>query len=324
MQILVLVARAVERLRLYRILSAKGHEVVAPQPPEALEALEGPYELAIVQYVTGRDWIPMVRQRHADLPILALVSDPPQAVPEALEAGADDFHFGPIHAPVVCSRIPLTLELCKGRGGEPAPSLDAVLAEPENLDLLTREVGATLGIQLERNDVELEAVTLAAEILVSDPIRERSWRVRIGTGLEGQACLSSLVLGGLDDRSALTDCVRELANALGGAMKRIAHAEGHTLALGLPTDCAGELLQGPGVQWTAQGDGLTLRLAVQPEASATQVLQAGALRAGMVLRNEVRTPTGVLLVAAGMALTESTSERLIRMFGANTEFEVMR
>ena len=323
MKTLVAVRNSQEREWLRRTLAAQGHDVLAPAPAQLVPVLDQSpeYELAVVDPHTAPDCVQLVRRRGPEALLIAWLPTGDMAQ-ESLDSGADDFLCGAPHGGALMARI----ELARRNLGEHKPGdvLNRLLHGADTARLLSQEIGAMFGLPLREEPVNGVIPDLGAELVATCPDTKDELRIAVGLSSDGARSLGLHVFGEPQPEEVLADALREVVNGVGGAFKRMALAQGQTFALGVPHDCPGPMVRDGEREWVAAGDGVGFHVAFHRGLSNVARVPASMLKPGMVLRHEVRTATGVLLVASGMALTEATTTRLRTRFGSTTEFEVLR
>lgn len=323
MMTLVAVRDSQEREWLRRTLEAKGHDVLAPAPAKLVPVLDQfpVYELAVVDPRTVPDCVELVRSRGRDALIVAWLPTGDHAQ-ESLDSGADDFLCGTPNGGALMARI----ENARRKHGEHAPGdvVNRLLHGADTARLLSQELSAMFGLPLREEEVDGVIPDLGAELAAVCPETKDELRIAVGLSASSARGLGLHVFGEPQPEEVLADALREVVNGVGGAFKRMALAQGQTFALGLPHDCPGPMVRDGEREWVAAGDGVGFHVAFHRGRSSVARVPASMLQPGMVLRHEVRTAAGVLLVASGMALTEATTSRLRTRFGTATEFEVLR
>ncbi len=324
MRTLVVVGNPVKKERIRRTLQAQGHQVVMATPKDLGEALLPAPELAIVEVSKAHDLVSEVRAANARVPIIALGTRDASLVTRALESGATDFLWGDWPPEILMARIGIALTLAAGGGGAEADPLEGLIAWNDAPRLLSQEIGAMFGLFLQDSEATGSVPDRGAQLTVTSAEAGLSLMITVAMTVDGLEGLGNLVFGELQSDEVMADCLREIANCLGGGFKRLAMAEGSSFTLGLPRDCDGMDVLTADKSWVASADGVEFIVGIQRAGSDAVKVRASALTAGMVLKRDVQTASGVLLVGAGMALTETTIDRLVKMFGPTTAFEVMQ
>jgi hypothetical protein len=131
------------------------------------------------------------------------------------------------------------------------------------------------------------------------------------------------VLGGSAGAEAIHEALRELANVAGGAIKRAGLAEGIPMTIGIPTNDNFFATQQVRTWSASTTSGLRLALGASVSHARALTVRCCELRQGMVLAKDVRSATGLLLVAAGTNLTKSTVQQLARFLDANDRVDIV-
>lgn len=316
-----------ERERINKILLARGHTVDAFEPDKAGNA---PADVAIVGHADGRGWIRRIRT--SDSPrrvyiVAVLFSMEAKVIDGALAEGADEFVMLGAGPAELAARVEGLQRILKwssapSNGVSSPVALVAWAAAPHSL---AQEVGQVFGIPMvdAPADRNRNSPILAAEVVLSGASTDWEARVTVGLTEQDGERLAELVLGGPATPDVLADCLREIANTLGGALKRAILAEGVTLTIGLPKDREGDTVQRSDRVWLAQGADYSVHVGLSWQSNRTVNLRASALRPGMVLKHDAPNAQGSLLVAAGTAITTRTADRLVELFGGSTLFEVI-
>jgi hypothetical protein len=127
------------------------------------------------------------------------------------------------------------------------------------------------------------------------------------------------------DDAATQDALRELANTTGGCFKRAALAEGITLTSGLPVDGPGSYVYDLSADRRRfsliVGSNRIVVVADIVNQSPVRVCASDLLE-GMVPRHDVCADSGVVLVAAGSRLTETSVANIARNVSPQIYIEV--
>lgn len=150
-------------------------------------------------------------------------------------------------------------------------------------------------------------------------------RLSIVADAPAMAWIRGTLLGdpaALDD--AARDALRELVNTAGGALKRAALTESITLTTGLPCDDSANRFPGKHPCWSLklEGDAGCLALVGEIRSRSNEHVSAALLTEGMILAQDIRNESGVLLVPAGSRLTATSANRLAAMLGPHFFVEV--
>jgi CheY-like chemotaxis protein len=262
------------------------------------------------------------RQGHPHLYIIATMPHAPQArAAEAYKAAVDDVMYKGADRDELLGRVeaPARIRCWSQSPGSTALDFGEIydvsrLRVWKDLEgMLSSEVGGMLGQRLRAGRIgTVSAVMHAAEIALSLPAEKLEVRITVGTDKVSGKALSRLLLGADYDPTALADILREVANTAAGAFKRAALVDGVSFTIGLPVNRPPFEVGAPrSLAWAAKSDdGFGIRFLVTPFHRGPQRLYARELAEGQVLVHDVKCPAGVVLMAAGTALSQRTIERL--------------
>ena len=156
-----------------------------------------------------------------------------------------------------------------------------------------------------------------ATIPMTHPTAQVDLCVSIAADPIARRWLASAMLG--DDTAGddvSRDIMRELANVVGGALKRSVQHEHTTLSTGIPIDSDLSLCGAGARYWEIETeDGGLVGLVADVRRRPNRRVPAGRLAEGMVVVSDVCNGTGVLLLPSGTRLTSTTAERLSRLLG---------
>lgn len=343
MKLLVIDRDGAEGTRLSRVLSSLGHQVTRVTSREALQRAvrpESPPDVAIVVLpdAYAPRWLPILakasERRHIYL-IGSLKVLSGDAVAAAWDLGMDDLFAWGACPEEVAGRVEALVRIRRWIG----TLEEAASTKPFELDqlgdwkqlgaLVVREVSGMIqhtGLLPEDARHRLPPSSpqgLGAEVVLSLP--EQHLAVRFGLVLPPGSAddLGIALFGSPQPRAMITDALCELANSVGGALKRRALTEGLTFALGLPRpngEHPGEVEH----RWFLRHERFELYAWAAVTGSRPRRLAVGTLQEGMVLVQEVRRDNGHLLVAAGTVLTHRTVQKLKNMLGESTLVQVAR
>ena len=162
-------------------------------------------------------------------------------------------------------------------------------------------------------------------------ITQNQAQVQIGIGLQlDTAQFLTSQLFGVEHApdEMIQDLLREFANVVGGAFKRVAEQDHLFMTTGIPEDVnPGEFSTKHSVEqkhFELFDAGHTMRIFIEIElrSKGLQKLLVGELREGMVLSRDLLNTNGMLLVRSGTRLTLSNVERLCRLVPDTTTVEV--
>lgn len=243
---------------------------------------------------------------------------PPRAISSAIAAGCHDVLHSPFSDEELCARIEVLERL---RGWQPATV--AALHRSAATTRAWRFLGDVVADDLEAMCGQKVRVTRRASIPSSARV---AWipmvlandrlELCIAVAADGDACrwLGDALLCESDPTTEmLDDILREMANVAGGAVKRAMLPEGLVLSTGIPV--GGDVATLPASRtrevWSIVIDeGISLAIVAEIRARPNRRIPARGLIEGMVIVDDVKTATGMLLLPAGTRLTETTAERL--------------
>lgn len=339
-----------------RFLSEAGHEVeMVGDLHAAMRLLESrqPHTILLDLYTPGGkilDFLAWLRELDVNvrpyvIMTLSRAGFPPE-LKSALSHGADDL----LRKPWVVEELLLRVEtITRLAAFLPLNAQAQAHALERHLDLATEEDITDLACWKTADQIMASDISemLGASFLIK-PVQEgllhsshaaqipmtitqNKAQVQIGIGFQpNTAQLLTSQLFGVDQppEEMIHDLLRELANVVGGAFKRVAEQDHIFMTTGLPEDVdPREFSTQKSVEqkhfelFTADQ---TLRIFVEIElrSKGLQKLLVGELREGMVLSRDLLNPNGMLLVRSGTRLTSSNVERLCRLVPDNTSVEV--
>ncbi len=263
-------------------------------------------------------------------------SVPSKELPTILAAGVHDFMRRPLLESEFVERVKAPGRVIRWAQAlnKPATLDFSAMVDARNLrawrnlgELIVEDLGTMIGQTLTLNDGMPNdfqgngQVATVAMFVVADNLE---LRVSIVAEPKTLAWLRSNVLGSptIGDE-ATADALREMANTVSGCLKRAALAEGVSIAAGLPVN--GSL---PAVGADVRARTLELHgdcrfvLLGEMLPRESQRMRAAALLDGMLLTQDVRAESGVLLMPAGSRLTETTVNKLVQLIGPHTPVDV--
>ncbi len=323
--------------RLRSVLAAVGHDVRPLLVGEIASTLGSQWhpDVCLVDAdATGADEaFRVLRQAHRHvytIAVVRLMRDGP--VRRAYESGADDVMLATAGAPEVAGRVDAVVRVrrwLRTMGDDfaqeaPESSLRDVAAWNAPEAIVSEDLGGLLEARLVFRPADY-VPTLVHAATVTMTAAGRDVEVKVGVGVT-QDSLRPLVckIAPHEAPEGLgPDLVRELANTAAGAIQRASLPDDFTFALGLPVDVLDAGGEHARVWSLCFGIGEMYLWLESTETIGSRVT-AGALREGMVLANEVRSPGGGLLLKAGAVMTERTVERLCRLVGPNALVEIVK
>ena len=274
----------------------------------------------------------------------------PPELKSALSHGGDDFVRKPWVAEELLFRVEtLTRQVVHASASQACASGPARGAQERHLDLnsgedltslscwttadriMASDLSEMLGINLLIKPVQegLLHSSYAAQIPMT--ITQNKAQVQIGIGCQEEAAtfLTTQLFGVSEPpHEMIQDLLREFANVVGGAFKRVAEQDHVFMTTGLPEDIQpGEFSSKKSVEqkhFELFDADQTVRIFIEIElrSKGLQKLLVGELREGMVLSRDLLNTNGMLLVRSGTRLTSSNVERLCRLVPDTTSVEV--
>lgn len=344
MRIVLVNNRREERDNLARLLTQRDFEVeaFADEAPALLAIARQPPQIIVFGAAAEGtpDFVRRMRSAdhsgHAYFITIYDGSVPSKELPTILAAGVHDFMRRPLLESEFVERVKAPGRVIRWAQALNTPAaLDfSAMVDARNLrawrnlgELIVDDLGTMLGHTLTLNEggpndfqrqgqvatIPLFVVADNLELrvsLVADP-RTLSW---LRVNLFGNPSIGD---------EATADALREMANTTGGCLKRAALAEGVSIAAGLPFNADLPALTTETRLRTLALDGeCGFVLVAEMHQRPNQRVRAAALLEGMVLTQDVRTETGVLLMPAGSRLTDTTVAKLTQLIGPNTHVDV--
>lgn len=289
------------------------------------EGLPGTTPLAMVQWIRS---IPSPTRPYIILSTNSSILS--KSLSSALFAGADDF----IRKPFSCEEIVFRVEAIK-RITDWAPqflanakkvhdwseqSTLATLNAWKDMHIgISKDLADMLGTTFtyQETDHPLARALSAAQIplvMIDDHAQ-----VDLAVGMDARS-LQNIAVNIFGDRDtpqeALEDMLRELANTLGGALKRAAEDDNVNMTTGLPTNLDpssfGSAQASAKRHFSLISTDQSIQVAIEVELRKTgqQQVKIGELREGMVLTRDLFNANGTLLVRSGARLTSSNISRI--------------
>ncbi len=286
----------------------------------------------------GVDFIKFLRARESGQDrahVLALLDKSQSDVRALFAAGVDDFAWRPCSPDELLARVDAPRRIGKWAGRTCGDEWRAYsdIRRLRSCQQLGAIVAADLA-QVVGQPLEISSGSLST----ARPLRGATIRMTLASE-QTDLCISVLVepsslsaLGAqlLGDaqapESATDDILRELANAAGGAVKRMGLVEGITLTTGLPENVHAPALESDRARfWVAamKESGVRIAIVGEIQSHANKKIAASELREGMVVARDLCNEGGILLVAAGTRLTATTADRITRFLGKRVVVEVV-
>lgn len=289
------------------------------------EGLPGVTPLAMVQWIRA---IQSTTRPYIILSTTSSVISKPMAM--ALDAGADDFMRKPFSVEEIVFRVDALKRILnwapqflanakKMRDWSDDNTLLSTNAWTDMQTDLAKDLADMLGCPFSYQEVEhpLERALSAAEIPLV--MIEENAQVYLAVGMDSRSLQNiavNLFGDGNTPQEVLEDMLREIANTLGGALKRAAEADGLSMTTGLPTTIAPSAFGTSSPMGKRQftlsspDNAITVALEVELRGHGLQQVKVGELREGMVLTRDLLNVNGTLLVRSGTRLTSSNITRI--------------
>jgi DNA-binding response OmpR family regulator len=262
---------------------------------------------------------------------------PARAIAMALSAGVHDFLRRPVFNEELVARVnaPARLlrwaksltktDLYDWTGGL---DLRRLRAWTEMGAIVAEDLSQMIGLPLDAVEgwpKNFDQALRGASIPMSLPSEQTELRVSIVADTVTLAWLSRTLIGDPNAETlAQEDCLREMANVAGGAVKRAALPD-VALTMGIPVSTGGLRPTGDTSRCWAlplAAEGCCMAIVGEIRRRDNLRIPALQLREGMVVVNDVRNQAGALLVNAGTRLTATTAERVAQILGRRFVVEV--
>lgn len=321
-----------------RCLTAAGYDVKVDNDPEAglAKIVRDQPDVVVVDWMMPKlsglelaERIRMEEERIGHTFIVMLTSRvSPSDVSRAFAAGVDDYLRKPFVREELLARVSGVQRLKyivrqaiqrAQRSWTHNPIL--ALSAWKNIDSIVASELAdmtTLPLIHLRNGPGPRPPLLYAEVIFSLAQEKAEVPLIIGADAQSLSAISSAMLGEPEsNEDTLHEIVLEMSNVLGGAFKRKAVDEGLVFTTGLPRrvgpgDIANLLddCEGPR-HWcvSSENDDIVVEVWTGARRRENRVVCVADLVEGMVLAADVLNPAGVLLLPAGVRLTETTAGR---------------
>lgn len=325
MRILVIERSPRERRRVADALTPCGHEVHAPESWEdaVLLASAVPPEVIVVDpdFPEAPGWgvIESLRGLHPlerAYTIAHLWRSNPTEYRAAWGAGADDVMRGMVSVEELRGRCEAPGRIRTWAGREELAGgfdLEELGFWRELEPLSARELGSMIGVSL---TVGAPGGTQqAASIVLTLPGDGVEVEILLGVDRGGSEALTRHLLGAPATDELVSDTLAEMVNVLGGTCKRAGLRDGHAFSIGLPGGHRPFDPSAGGRCWGLHGESLRFVLCATASRGRPSLLATAELREGMVLARDIRSNSGVLLLAAGVLITERTVCRILSLQG---------
>lgn len=289
------------------------------------EGLPGTTPLAMVQWIRS---MPCKTRPYIILTTNSSILS--KALTSALFAGADDF----IRKPFSCEELVFRVEAIK-RIIDWAPQfLDnakkvhdwtgetplATLSAWKDMHVgIAKDLSDMLGSNFSFLEAEHPLAKSLSAAQIPLVMIDDNAQVDLAVGMDARS-LQNIAVNIFGDRDtpqeALEDMLRELANTLGGALKRAVEAESLNMTTGLPVNIDpssfGSAKPAAYRHFGLVSADASISVAIEVELRNTgqQQVKIGELREGMVLTRDLFNANGTLLVRSGARLTSSNISRI--------------
>lgn len=189
--------------------------------------------------------------------------------------------------------------------------------------IVASELGDLLGTSLHPAEAEGEQPLVHTSVIPLTLVSQHLL-VKLGIGVDEntRAQLVDVLLGGEDNKEAVLDALREMANTAGGAIRRAALDDGVSFSIGLPSNENLFAADGRRRVWRVSDDnGLALECTVTLSSNHPERVPLTELREGMVLAREVIGDDGLVIASAGTCLTQTTIDQIAALMDPSVEIE---
>ncbi|MEO8801171.1 MAG: hypothetical protein ABI551_24985 [Polyangiaceae bacterium] len=283
------------------------------------------YDIVFVGW-SGRseaDTLRSVRAKQPACTLVALVETGAEML-DLSDAGANELLHRPLMPEEISARLRTIAAL--RASARPRPSLDRLsswgllgASAAEQIEELAGWKATTMH-PLSCSPPEASHI---GALVLSLPREEAEVHVKLVADVAAERLLARrLLLDSCAPRDQCDDMLRELANVLGAAVKRMLTAVHVEAVVGLPTNAPSANIPARSSRaWRLSRD-FFLAFVVEVHSRCNLRLPASALVEGMVLVDDLRSEAGTVLVAAGTCLTSTTAERIRSIVGSLTLVEV--
>lgn len=347
MKILIIDPDRVERSSAEKLLLGEKHEVRSAATPDAgLAMLEEFHpDVVLVDYEQGRlagtDTVRRIRagelvgHRYV---IVTSAHAPPGSLKASFTAGADDFMRKPFQKDELIARVEAPMRIRRwaprvlgAPGGDWALPGDVtkLVTWRSAVEAVTSEISSLFGVELVSTGFERALNGSALIAMLPLYLADDELEVQLYVGAEAASVngLCAMMFGTTEaSPEEARDVLSETANVAAGAIKRGLMNDGKVVTTGLPRTvelaaCTAKTSIGR-QEWIMTGADFTLRAMLHLGQHEPVMVSAKELREGMVLRADVRTAGGGLLLKRGTRLTQAHLPRLRDALGPTRLVEV--
>lgn len=348
MRILVVDHNRAERDTTQRLLPADSHDVkTAPDAATALQALEAhAFDVVLVEStmtgVTGNELVKRIRAGESSGHVYLVVTAAHSVagdVKAAFSAGADDFIRKPMNRDELLARVdgPARIrrwapKVLVGAVASAHAGLTDIAAWTTLEGSVSADLSDMLGLTMTPvpTNRALDGAKFIATMPLTIPTEMTELRLAVGIDDASAKILAETMFGSPDAAPEMVrDMIREIANVAAGAFKRMAASEGYVFTTGLPNEMEAEAFRSASPvarkQWVGTVEGSPMKLSFEVELRIREPLRVrpSALKEGMVVAVDVRSPNGCLLVRAGTRITESHLDGLCNVLGRESSIEIV-
>lgn len=332
---------------LTRLLKDLGHSVkVCTDGAKALAHVESELTDCVVLESDGRlDIESALKTLHtsddgSSVFSLAIMPADGKAIAGAFNAGADDvlrkaYTREELKARILgASRFAARIEIAvKKELNRRNPNPLSAAAAWQEVDLMSaHELSDMTGLQLTpSNDDQASQAPNIATITLSLPEAEIDIPIALQADTDSLNAFAETMLGGpVEDGTFISQLLLEATNTLAGAFKRKALAAGFEMVIGLPTELRPSMLPRLAESATDRRSftignaamGVKLRADVLVRKRGNQSVTVGELREGMVLARDLLNSSGVLMLGAGIRLTQASIRSVVGALGPEHRVQV--
>ncbi|MEN0065164.1 MAG: hypothetical protein AAGA48_23675 [Myxococcota bacterium] len=334
MKLVLIDRQSSEGPRLGRILTALGHHVQRVDDEDALVQSLTPdapdVVIAVLPDPYIEEWLPWLDGVESHVyRIAALRMMHGDAVARAWDCGMDDLFAWGASPEEVVGRIEAITRIRRwaytlGDVLDRQPfSLSMLGSEAELAESVAHELSALAG-EMKAQPAGAQALGdegMAAEVLLSLPDQHLALRFGLFVADSMSRPFGTAVFGEPETHELRIDALKEMANTVGGALKRQSLRHGMTFAMGLPREAKAPPAA---VDWSGwlQHDTFSLFAWAKVVGARPRRLAVGALREGMVLVQRVLGINGRLIAGVGTVLTQRTVDKLAKHVCESTLVQV--
>lgn len=347
MRVLIIDPDRSERTIAEKILGAERHEVrIAADPELGLASVEAfnPDVVLIEQQMPRISGVEAVRRlRASELSghrylIVTAGNAFRGDLAAAFAAGADDFMRKPHQKEELLARVDAPLRIRRwaartlgGSGGDwtNKGDLTQLVAWREAAETVSQDLASLFGLsfRVESSGGAERDSSFFAMLPLYLPEEEKEIHLFVGADEKSAEALGEMMFCHPQcSHEEIRDLLCEAANVAAGALKRTLSAESKAVTTRLPRESDHSAVTKSSMrhkEWSITSEeGIHFDITLHLGEREPCMVAAGELREGMVLRTDIRTAGGGLLLKQGTRLTEAHLPRLIGAIGATRMVEV--